>query len=265
MSAEELIRLLPKLLREHPELRHEVAVILSESMADKGDIAAILEHIEKLREDFNRKVEEDNKRFEGIIAEIKTLREQFNRKVEEDNKRFEGIIAEIKTLREQFNRKVEEDNKRFEGIIAEIKTLREQFNTLASEFLIFKDRVNKLRDKVNKLEENFGAFVESYYTTKVVEILGERLGSTSLKIIKNVAVRGGELDAVIITDGTVYTLEVSGVLRKRDIDKLKRSSDRLAENEEYAGKQIRPVAAGVRIDSHAVELAKHLGVEVIYI
>jgi hypothetical protein len=30
----------------------------------------------------------------------------------------------------------------------------------------------------------------------VVELLEKRLGSTSFKVIKNVAVRGGELDAV---------------------------------------------------------------------
>src|SRR5579875_3727659 len=177
-------------------------------MADKGDIAAILEHLEKLREDFNRKVEEDNKRFEGIIAEIKTL--------------------------------------------------REQFNSLASEFLRYKE-------KVDTLDENFGAFVESYYTTKVVEQLERRHGTSPIKIIKNVSVKGGELDAVIIIDGTVYTLEVSGVLRSRDINKLKRSTDRFAANPEYAGKQVKPIAAGVRIDSHAIELAKHLDVEILYI
>ncbi|MEM0272178.1 MAG: hypothetical protein QW514_06535 [Thermoprotei archaeon] len=233
MAEEDIIRLLPKLLREHPELRHEVAMILSESLADKGDIAAILDHLERLRADFNRKVEEDNKRFEGIITEIKTLREQFNKKVEEDNKRFEGIITEIKTLREQFNK-------------------------LASE-------VFGLKRRVSTLEENFGAFIESYYVSRVVEVLEKRLGSTAFKVLKNVTVEGGELDALIITDGTVYTLEVSGVLRKKDVSKLKRSSDRLTAMSEYKAKQVKPIAAGVRVDSHAVELAKRLNVEIMYI
>jgi hypothetical protein len=83
----------------------------------------------------------------------------------------------------------------------------------------------------------------------VVELLEKRLGSTSFKVIKNVAVRGGELDAVIVTDGTVYTLEVSGVVRKGDVTKLKRSSDRLASSPEYADKHIKPIVAGVHVDS----------------
>ncbi|PSN81966.1 hypothetical protein B9Q02_12320 [Candidatus Marsarchaeota G1 archaeon BE_D] len=106
----------------------------------------MLEHLERLREDFNRKVEEDNKRFEGIVAELKSLRQDLN------------------ALREDFNRKVEEDNKRFEAIMLEIERQRQDFNTLAEQFLSFKKQVGGL-------EETLGAFVESYYITKVVEEL----------------------------------------------------------------------------------------------
>jgi Kinetoplastid membrane protein 11. len=143
---EELVRLLPKVLREHPELRQEILSILTGSYVTTFDALKVLEHLERLREDFNRKVEEDNKRFEGIVAELKSLRQDLN------------------ALREDFNRKVEEDNKRFEAIMLEIERQRQDFNTLAEQFLSFKKQVGGL-------EETLGAFVESYYITKVVEEL----------------------------------------------------------------------------------------------
>jgi len=141
-----LVRLLPKVLREHPELRQEILSILTGSYVTTFDALKVLEHLERLREDFNRKVEEDNKRFEGIVAELKSLRQDLN------------------ALREDFNRKVEEDNKRFEAIMLEIERQRQDFNTLAEQFLSFKKQVGGL-------EETLGAFVESYYITKVVEEL----------------------------------------------------------------------------------------------
>ena len=141
-----MVRLLPKVLREHPELRQEILSILTGSYVTTFDALKVLEHLERLREDFNRKVEEDNKRFEGIVAELKSLRQDLN------------------ALREDFNRKVEEDNKRFEAIMLEIERQRQDFNTLAEQFLSFKKQVGGL-------EETLGAFVESYYITKVVEEL----------------------------------------------------------------------------------------------
>jgi len=111
---EELVRLLPKVLREHPELRQEILSILTGSYVTTFDALKVLEHLERLREDFNRKVEEDNKRFEAIMLEIERQ--------------------------------------------------RQDFNTLAEQFLSFKKQVGGL-------EETLGAFVESYYITKVVEEL----------------------------------------------------------------------------------------------
>ena len=99
------------------------------------------------------------------------------------------MLEHLERLREDFNRKVEEDNKRFEAIMLEIERQRQDFNTLAEQFLSFKKQVGGL-------EETLGAFVESYYITKVVEEIRRRTGSLSIEVRKNIQVTGGEIDAV---------------------------------------------------------------------
>jgi predicted nuclease with TOPRIM domain len=228
VSEQDFVRLLPKLLKEHPELRYEIVGILAESFVTKSDTAVLLEELKKLREDFNRKADEDSRRFEAI------------------DKRFEAV-----------DRRFEAIDKRFEAVESELKLLRVDFNVLAGQFIEFKRQLGGLQETV-------GAFVESYYTSKVVEELEKKLGHSKLIIKRNIVVDGKEVDAVV-SNSVVYVLEISGVVRREDVEKAARTSKALASTGEYAGKTVKAVVAGVRFDSHAIEEATHLGVEVIYI
>ena len=228
MSEQDFVRLLPKLLKEHPELRYEIVGILAESFVTKSDTAVLLEELKKLREDFNRKADEDSRRFEAI------------------DKRFEAV-----------DRRFEAIDKRFEAVESELKLLRVDFNVLAGQFIEFKRQLGGLQETV-------GAFVESYYTSKVVVELEKKLGHSKLIIKRNIVVDGKEVDAVV-SNSVVYVLEISGVVRREDVEKAARTSKALASTGEYAGKTVKAVVAGVRFDSHAIEEATHLGVEVIYI
>ncbi|MFP3295529.1 MAG: hypothetical protein RXN81_05300, partial [Caldisphaera sp.] len=80
-----------RLLREDEEFRYTVAGFLG--------LDSILKELKQLREDFNRFIELENKRWE-----------ENNKKWEESNKRWE-----------ENNKKWEEANKRFEAIENELK------------------------------------------------------------------------------------------------------------------------------------------------
>lgn len=55
----ELIRTaLPRLLREHPEFRYEVAGILAEAFPTRQEFGEMLAEVRALREDFRRHAEE---------------------------------------------------------------------------------------------------------------------------------------------------------------------------------------------------------------
>lgn len=63
---------LPKLLREHPEVRHEVYGILLEVFPSRQEFTTLLQEIRALREDMDR-------RFEATRQEIQALREDIGR------------------------------------------------------------------------------------------------------------------------------------------------------------------------------------------
>jgi hypothetical protein len=72
---------LPRLLREHPEFRHEVAGILAEAFPTRQEFAEMVAELRALREDFRRFAEETIRRFEAV------------------DRRFEEIVQEIRDMR----------------------------------------------------------------------------------------------------------------------------------------------------------------------
>ncbi|MFP3242059.1 PD-(D/E)XK nuclease family protein [Caldisphaera sp.] len=125
-----------RLLREDEEFRYTVAGFLG--------LDSILKELKQLREDFNRfielenkrweennkKWEEANKRFEAIENELKQFIELENKRWEENNKKWE----ENNKRWEENNKKWEEANKRFEAIENELKQLRMDFNNIFASF-----------------------------------------------------------------------------------------------------------------------------------
>ncbi len=79
---------LPRLLREHPELRHEVAGILAEAFPTRQEFGEMLAEVRGLREDFRRFAEETARRFEEI-----------DRRFEAVDRRFEELIQEMRGIR----------------------------------------------------------------------------------------------------------------------------------------------------------------------
>jgi hypothetical protein len=71
---EQLRTELPKLLRERPEVRHEVWGIMLEAFPSRQEFMALLEEMRTAREESNRRFEEMrqdmNSRFEAVIAEL---------------------------------------------------------------------------------------------------------------------------------------------------------------------------------------------------
>jgi hypothetical protein len=77
---EQLRQNLPRLLREHPEVRHELWGIMLEAFPSRQEFMELLQEMRAFREDTNQRFEElrqdTNRRFEE-------LREDTNRRFEE--------------------------------------------------------------------------------------------------------------------------------------------------------------------------------------
>jgi hypothetical protein len=77
ITAEEVVRSLPVLLKEHPELRMEISAILSEDFVGRSE--------------FYEYMKKSDDRFERLLQELRAFREDTNRRFEAVDKRFEAV------------------------------------------------------------------------------------------------------------------------------------------------------------------------------
>jgi hypothetical protein len=97
ITAEEVVKSLPMLLKEHPELRTEIYEILSDEFVRRGEFY-----------DYMKKSDE---RFEKLLHELRAFREDTNRRFEE--------------LREDMERRFEEVYRRFDKVDSDFENLKD--------------------------------------------------------------------------------------------------------------------------------------------
>ena len=100
---EQLRRALPQLLREHPEVRHELWGLRLEAFPSRQEFLAFLEELRAMREESNRRFEglqhDIVQRFEAVDQRFETLLCEMNQRFEAVDRRFEGVIAELREQR----------------------------------------------------------------------------------------------------------------------------------------------------------------------
>lgn len=131
---------LPRLLREHPEIRHEVAGILAEAFPSRQEFGEMLAEIRALREDFRRFAEETARRFEAIDRRFEAMDKRFealDRRFEELIRDMRGIRLELSALSGRLGHGLE---RIVEGVIEEF--VREKFTR--TERLVLTDSAGEL-------------------------------------------------------------------------------------------------------------------------
>jgi hypothetical protein len=86
---EQLRRNLPQLLREHPEVRHELWGIMLEAFPSRQEFMELLQEMRAFREDTNQRFQE--------------LRQDMDRRFEAVDRRFEALIEELRHHRQQIS------------------------------------------------------------------------------------------------------------------------------------------------------------------
>jgi len=86
ITAEEVIKSLPRLLKEHPELRLRIYDILSEEFVRKGE--------------FYEFMKKSDERFEKLLQELRAFREDTNRRFEAIDKRLDKMDSDFKDLKD---------------------------------------------------------------------------------------------------------------------------------------------------------------------
>jgi len=104
ITAEEVIKSLPGLLKEHPELRLRIYDVLSEEFVRRGE--------------FYEFMKKSDERFEQLLQELRAFREDTNR-------RFEAVDRRFEEMREDMNHRFEEVYRGFDKMDRDFKDLKD--------------------------------------------------------------------------------------------------------------------------------------------
>jgi hypothetical protein len=230
---EQLRRALPRLLREHPEVRHELWGLMLEAFPSRQEFLAFLEELRALRE-------EGNRRFEGLQHEIAQRFEAMDR-------RFEALQRELdrrfEALQREMHQGFEAVDQRFEEVIAELREQRLHLSALGG-------RVGRGLEFIVKgiVEEFAGESFPLADRLVLVDTEGEVFG-----------VPGAEVEFDLYAhNGRAYLVEVESHLKTDDVLKFQCKA---VFAEAKLGRPLTRLIIALSMDSKAEALMRRLGME----
>jgi hypothetical protein len=244
---EQLRRVLPQLLREHPEVRYELWGLMLEAFPSRQELLAFLEELRALREESNRRFEglqhEIAQRFEAVDQRFETLLREMTQRFEAVDRRFEAVDQRFETLLREMTQRFEAADRRFEGIFAELREQRVHLSALGG-------RVGRgLEFLVKGIVEEFAG--ESFPLADrlvLVDTEGEVFG-----------VPGAEVEFDLYAhNGRAYLAEVKSHLKTDDVLKFQRKA---VFAEAKLGRPLTRLILVLSMDSKAEALMQRLGIE----
>jgi hypothetical protein len=181
---EQLRQNLPRLLREHPEVRHELWGIMLEAFPSRQEFMELLQEMRAFREDTNRRFEE--------------LRQDMDRRFEAVDRRFEAV------------------DRRFEAIIEELRSHREQLDNMGRE-------LREMRIGFSSLGIRVGYGLERAIQGVVEEFAGEAFPFAERLVLRDESgevygIAGAEVEFDLYAhNGKAYLVEVKSHLKSGDV------------------------------------------------
>ncbi len=268
-----VIKELPALFREEPELRLYVASLFKDQFPDKNEtekrIEELYREIRDIREESARRWEEHSKRFEEHTRILEGYNKRFdeqNRRLEEQNKRLEEQnkrleeqnkrleehsrrLEEHSKILEEHSRRLEEQSKILQTLMEELKALRKrqdvQIGALGARWGLKSERAFRNALK-GILEESFPVKVERY---TAFDAEGEVFDGHPGELV--------ELD-LIIRDGELIVAELKSSLSIADVWLFQKKVNFFEKKE--GKKPSKKIIISPMIDPKAESLIKKLGI-----
>jgi len=235
-----------KLLREDETFRMAVAGLLG--------LDSILNELKRLREDFNKLVDVEEKRLEDNDKRW----EENDKKWEMNEKRW---IENDKKWEENFKR-WEENDKKWEmnekRWIENDKKWEENFKRWEENDKKWEEAMKRF----SRIELELGASVESQYSRYVLEDLKDEVkarGETVEQRVRNINLDGVEIDLLVTTDRAVYVVEVKVRPTINDVGALLAKAEVVQRN---LNKPTVPILTGSYIGGEVEAYAKGKGVKI---
>jgi hypothetical protein len=236
---EQLRQNLPRLLREHPEVRHELWGIMLEAFPSRQEFMELLQEMRAFREDTNRHFEE--------------LRQDMDRRFEAVERRFEAVDRRFEAI----DRRFEAIDRRFEAIIEELRSHREQLDNMGRE-------LREMRIGFSSLGIRVGYGLERAIQGVVEEFAGEAFPFAERLVLRDESgevygIAGAEVEFDLYAhNGKAYLVEVKSHLKSGDVlifdRKIKFAARQLA-------RQVIPLVIALSMEPRAEQQMRALGIK----
>jgi hypothetical protein len=260
---EQLRRDLPTLLREHPEVRHELWGIMLEAFPSRQEFMAVLDEMRGMREDMNH-------RFEAVDRRFEELRQDMNHRFEAVDRRFEAIDHRFEELRQDMDHRFEAIERRFEAVDRRFEAVDRRFEAVDRRFEAV---IDELRDQRRQLRETnlhlsaLGGRV-GYGLEQVVREVVEEFAGHAFPVAERLVLRdqdgvvfgvtGAEVEFDLYAhNGEAYLVEVKFHLKPGDVlifhKKVQFARERL-------GREVIPLVIALSMEPAAERQMQRLGV-----
>jgi len=236
---------LPFVIQDYPDVRYMLIGVLSETFARQTDVQAILEHLDLLREDFNRQMVEFARRQDAFEQRM----DAFEQRMDAFEQRMDAFAQRMDAMREDFNRQMAEFARRQDMFAQQLD-----------------EHFRRVESHIGALGNRWGLQTEDSFRAALAGILDDRLG-LRVERFRQIDTEGTvfgqpeqvEID-VVVRDGVCYLLELKSSLSKADVYTFVR---KVAFYERLKGVTVqRRIVISPMLRPGVLETAQALGLEV---
>ena len=250
VTADEVVKSLPMLLREQPELRTEIYLILSDEFVTRGEFYSYLK--------------KSDERFDRLLHDLRAFREDSNRRFEEMradmDHRFEEMRADMDHRFEEMRADMDH---RFEEVYRRFEAIDKRFDRVDSNSRDLKDWVGIV---VGGFQRRAGRSLEDAIAGTLRIALGKEVKPENITMRRKIkddegvigrAGREYELD-MCITDGECLIFEIKSYAEDDDIEHFNDKAELVIQK--FGWKNVRKALITLDKRHSVVDLCDKLGI-----
>jgi hypothetical protein len=269
---EQLRQELPRLLREHPEMRHELMGMMLEGFPSRQEFMALIDELREAREETNRRFaeqqQESNRRFEALRQEMNQRfaeqRQEMNQRFEAVDRRFEAVDRRFEAMLQEMNQRFEAVDRRFEAVDRRFEAMDRRFDAMDQRFDSMDRRMDEMTVHLSSLGARVGYGLEHMVRSVVEEFAGQTFPLAERLVLLDdtgavFGVPGAEVEFDLYArNGTAYLVEVKSHVKTSDVTSFYQKV-RFAETK--LGRQVTPLIIALSMERGAEQQMRRLGVQ----
>jgi len=241
---------LPRLLREHPESRHELVGLMLDTIPSREETNRLLEELRVLREETNRRIEQMDRHLDQVDRHL----DQVDQRLDQMDQRFDQVDQRFESLEGRMEAGFEAARRERQTGFETARREREAgFKAVREEM---KAGFEAARLDLDRLGSRWGIRSESVFRQTVATLLEKSFGAQ----VESRTINGEEFD-VIVSDGAHILVEIMASAGPKTQERLERKRRLYAQATGVTPARV--ILATASIHSRRAQALRDAGFEVI--